>query len=126
MSAWITGGAMVLSTIGSGIAANKAAKAQDKAMAANQAANDEANRVAWVNYLMSRGIKPKGNVQPGEIPTDYEAINSRLPLWANLTIPNPKGPNALLPRTPAVAAMGAQPASPAEPPRFAVPTLRRV
>lgn len=117
---------MVLSTIGSGIAANKAAKAQDKAMAANQAANDEANRVAWVNYLMSRGIKPKGNVKPGEIPTDYEAINSRLPLWANLTIPNPKGPNALLPRTPAVAAMGAQPASPAEPPRFAVPTLRRV
>jgi|GEM_PF-6038319 len=124
MTAWVTGGAMVLGTAMNAYGANKAAKAQKTSEAANRAAQDEANKVEWVNYLMSRGIKPKGPVKPGEMPTDYETVNARLPLWAKLTIPNPQSASALLPRTPSVAASPM--AGPIAPVRRAVPTLRRM
>lgn len=80
--------------VGAGLSlygANKQSKDQAHTDDLNRAAVDAADRNAWNNYLMQRGIyganAPTGTVpglQPGQ------AVNQKLPLWANLrmsTIP---------------------------------------
>jgi len=93
---------MVLGSAMSAYGANKSSKAIDKASAANQKAQEEANRIAWSNYLLQRGINPRGNVQPGVVPTDYDVVNARLPLWATMSVPRQTPAN-----TPAGAQTGA-------------------
>lgn len=57
--------------------------ANNKAADANQKAQADQNAAAWSNYLMSRGLNPAG-AQTGQIPQNAQAINQRLPLWANV------------------------------------------
>lgn len=63
--------------------ANKQNKAQQAAVAQNNASQDKNNASAWASYLLSRGVNPNG-VATGEIPINPTAVNSRLPLWANV------------------------------------------
>lgn len=63
--------------------ANKQSKAQQAASAQNQESVDKQNASAWASYLLSRGVNPNG-VATGQIPTNPVAVNSRLPLWANV------------------------------------------
>ena len=62
--------------------ANKQSQAVEDANKANIASQAEQNAAAWANYLMTRGINPAGAVT-GRIPVNPQAINARLPLWAN-------------------------------------------
>lgn len=62
--------------------ANKQSKDNKAAAATNAGLQEDQNRSAWASYLMSRGVNPAG-AQTGEIPTNPQAINARLPLWAN-------------------------------------------
>lgn len=75
--------------------ANKQAKAQAAANAANlqavretNAANtanaEKANQLAWAQWLMARGVNPGSNVTPGVIPTGTGAVNTRMPAWATV------------------------------------------
>lgn len=61
-------------------------KANARAQDANAAAQQQSNEIAWSNYLLSRGIAPTVPVAPGQIPEagQYRAVNSRLPLYANV------------------------------------------
>lgn len=59
-------------------------KANNAANATNQEAIAKADQSAWNSYLMGRGIYG-GNAAPGVIPTNAQAVNSKLPLWANVT-----------------------------------------
>lgn len=83
----VIGGLGVAATVGGSIAQNKANK---NALEANKAAQDEQNRAAWAAYLLQRGIMPTGQTQPGVIPQNYQVTNTRLPVWASLTVKNPR------------------------------------
>ena len=63
--------------------ANKQSKDNKAANAENKALQDEQNRMAWANYLMTRGLNPSG-AAPGVIPQNAQRVNTRLPLWANV------------------------------------------
>lgn len=80
---WIAAGTAILGTGASLYGANKQAKANSAAQASNERQQAEQNRLAWANYLMTRGIDPAG-AQTGVVPSSGRAINSRLPLWANV------------------------------------------
>lgn len=89
--------AAVAAVAGAGAAvygASSAGSAQSSANASNQAAVDANNQANWNNYLLTRGVV--GNSAPtGTIPTGAQAVNSKLPLWANVDISNglPGGSN---------------------------------
>lgn len=87
---WFTWGSIAVGVIGAGaslIGAGQQADANASAQAANQAAQAEQNRSAWANYLMTRGLYTGGSAPTGVIPTSgVTAVNSRLPLWANVNI----------------------------------------
>ena len=68
--------------------ANKQSKSVSAANDANLKAQAEQNKNAWANYLMTRGLNPAG-AQTGTIPTNPQAINARLPLWANANFRTP-------------------------------------
>lgn len=80
--------------IGAGVSAygaNKQSKANQAAQDQNAALQEEQNRSAWASYLMSRGVNPAG-AQTGVIPSNPQAINAKLPLWANASFSSgPKG-----------------------------------
>lgn len=60
--------------------ANKQAKAIENTNQANLQAQKESDRENWDRYLLTRGIDAKkGNA----------AVNSRLPLWANVNVVRP-------------------------------------
>lgn len=98
--AWVAVGTAALGAGVSLYGSNKQSKDQAHTNDANQAAVEAADRNAWNNYLMQRGIyganAPTGTIpglQPGQ------AVNSRLPLWANLRINSvPGAPAAGAPR----------------------------
>lgn len=73
--------------------------AASEANDANQKNVQTANNESWTNYLMSRGINPGGTVAYGTIPTNGQTINTKLPLWATVNVPNtmsgPGGSNTL-------------------------------
>lgn len=80
---WIAVGVGVAGVAAGAYGANKQSKDNKAAQAQNAEQQEEQNRQAWANYLMTRGINPAG-AQTGAIPTNPQAINSRLPLWANV------------------------------------------
>lgn len=68
--------------------ANKQAKANASAQAENTRLQEQQNQQAWANYLMTRGVNPAG-AATGQIPTNPQAINARLPLWASANFARP-------------------------------------
>lgn len=86
---WVGIGSAVLGAGTSLYGASQQRVANNKAADANQKAQADANQASWANYLMSRGLNPAG-ATTGQIPQNAQAINQRLPLWANVrsnTIP---------------------------------------
>lgn len=82
-------GAAIAGALGVGASlygANKQAKDNQAAQSQNADLQAQQNNSAWQAYLMSRGINPMG-ATAGTIPTGAQAINSKLPLWATMTIP---------------------------------------
>lgn len=63
-------------------------KAVSNANTQNQANVTNANNQAWTSYLMQRGLNPGGTVPYGTIPTNAAAVNTKLPLWATVNVPN--------------------------------------
>lgn len=67
--------------------------AQDQKKANQDAQNQNASQFAasqnqnWTNYLLTRGINPgPGGVKTGAVPTSgFTAVNTKLPLWANVS-----------------------------------------
>ncbi len=90
-SLWIGIGAAVLGAGASLYGANKQSKAVKDAAATNATSQDAQNQSAWASYLMSRGVNPSG-ASTGTIPSNPQAINAKLPLWANAAFSSgPKG-----------------------------------
>lgn len=102
---------------------NKQAQAQRDANAANSASIANSDLNSWKAYLMQRGLNPVGVTTFGEIPTNAAPMNTKLPLWANVNIPQAGaksrwqkvGAGYGAPGTLNTGAYGAQPASPAIP-----------
>jgi hypothetical protein len=83
----IVGGAL----IGGGatlIGANKQASANTANNNANIAVNDATNQSNWNNYLVTRGLATNGQTPTGTIPGTTGAVNTKLPLWANVQSSN--------------------------------------
>lgn len=83
---------VAIGTTAAGIGANlygqnKQEKAQKAADARNEAAVEKSDLNAWQGYLMQRGVNPSGVTQFGQIPTNAQAVNTRLPLWATMRRP---------------------------------------
>lgn len=79
--------ALIVSAMGAGTAiygADQQRKNNNTAIDANAALQDKTNQSAWASYLLSRGLNPAGS-STGVIPTNAQATNTRLPLWANVT-----------------------------------------
>lgn len=68
--------------------ANKQAKAVDAANATNDARLAKQDQSAWNAYLLSLGIKP-GGAATGSLPTNPEAVNRKLPFYANASFTRP-------------------------------------
>jgi hypothetical protein len=84
-------GTLAVGALGAGAAiygANKQADASSAANTANQQNVQTANNESWTNYLASRGLNPGGTVAYGTIPTNAAPINTKLPLWATVNVPN--------------------------------------
>lgn len=80
-------GAVAVAAVGAGASlygANKQAKAQSGADNANREAIKESDLNGWKAYLMQRGLNPSGVTSFGQIPTNAQAVNTRLPLYANI------------------------------------------
>jgi hypothetical protein len=69
--------------------ARKQAKENRRTQDANAAADAEAQRQNWARYLMQRGIDPGAGVETGAVPINARAINTRLPLWMNVSRASP-------------------------------------
>lgn len=96
-------GTLVVGALGAGATAygaNKQSKAQQAASASNAASQDKTNASAWASYLMSRGVNPNG-ATTGQIPTNPQAVNTRLPLWATVNRTAGGGLTSSRPTTPA-------------------------
>ncbi len=81
-SLWVGIGIAALGAASTAYGANKQAKANTAAANTNAAAQDKQNQSAWASYLLSRGVNPNG-AATGEIPTNPQPVNAKLPLWAN-------------------------------------------
>ena len=87
----VEAGTLLVGAAGVGTAlygANKQADASSAANAQNQSNVTNANNESWTNYLASRGLNPGGTVPYGTIPTNAAPINTKLPLWATINVPN--------------------------------------
>jgi hypothetical protein len=94
--AWVAVGTAALGAGTALYGANKQSQDQRSANDSNRAAIEAADRNAWNNYLMQRGIYG-GNAATGTIPGMQPggAVNTRLPLWANLRMSSqPTAPRA--------------------------------
>lgn len=67
------------------------AKAVSDTNATNKAMADEANKLAWAQWLLQRGINPGSSVTPGVIPQGTGAVNTRMPAWATVKRVVPAG-----------------------------------
>lgn len=88
-AAWVGSNASWIVPAVAGVAttvygADKQQQNQQDANAANQASIGQADLSAWQGYLAQRGVNPSGVTQFGQIPTNIQAINTKLPLWANV------------------------------------------
>jgi len=96
---WVGIGTAVLGAGTSIHGANKQKQAQEEANKANQASIANSDLSAWQGYLMQRGLNPSGVTQFGQIPTNAQAVNTKLPLWANVRM-NPAAVTARTAGTP--------------------------
>lgn len=69
--------------------ANRQRQDNAHALDVNKATQDQQNAAQWTNWLMSKGVAPTSPVAAGVMPTadNYTAVNTRLPLWANVNSP---------------------------------------
>lgn len=101
---WVGISTAVLGTGAQLYGANKQAKAVEAANKQNAELQAQQNQSAWNAYLMSRGVNPNG-AATGSIPTNPQAINTKLPLWANVTRTNGASPRLAM-SPPAAATTG--------------------
>lgn len=82
------GGSAILGAItsGEGISAQESENAATNA--SNAASISATNQSNWNNYLVSRGLATNGSTPTGTIPTTGTAVNTKLPLWANVVSSN--------------------------------------
>lgn len=80
---WVAIGVGVAGAAASVYGANKQAKSNKEAQASNAALQGDQNQSAWASYLLSRGVNPTG-AQTGQLPSNPQAVNTRLPLWASV------------------------------------------
>jgi hypothetical protein len=92
---WVGIGTAVLGAGTSIYGANKQKQAQQDANNANQASIADADQSAWNAYLMQRGLNAGGTAPFGVIPQNAQAVNQKLPLWANVRM----SPTAVVART---------------------------
>jgi hypothetical protein len=82
--------ALIAGGLGAGASlygANKQSKNQKATDASNRAAIQESDLNSWRGYLMQRGLNPSGVTTFGQIPTNAQAVNTRLPLYATVSRP---------------------------------------
>jgi hypothetical protein len=93
-SMWIGIGTAAAGLIGGMAASNKQSKSDAAARDLNYQAQKEAEQMNWANWLASRGIAPGPNMQVGVIPGTVEGqvVNTRLPLWMNVSVPQRTNP----------------------------------
>lgn len=91
MFAGITAGAGLLTSL---YGANKQSKDDAHTRDLNYLNQKEAERQNWANWLASRGVAPGPEVQTGVIPGTVtgQAINTRLPLWMKVSVPQLDNP----------------------------------
>ncbi len=65
---------------------NAQKKSNQGAQNTNAELQDRQNDASWANWLMTRGIMPTTPTKAGQMPTSYGAVNTRLPLWANVSL----------------------------------------
>lgn len=87
--AWVAVGTAVLGAGTSLYGANKQSKDNKAAADQNARLQREQNNASWANWLMTRGVAPTSGVEAGVMPTagNFNAVNTRLPLWATMTMP---------------------------------------
>lgn len=104
---WVAAAVIGSAAIGAGVSAYGANRqSQDNRAAQDQNARlqQQQNDASWTNWLMTRGVAPASGTSftagtlPG--PGQTRAVNTRLPLWANINLPTaaPTAPGA--PRVP--------------------------
>jgi hypothetical protein len=85
---WVAVGVGVAGIAAGAYGANKQSKDNKAAQATNAGLQEQQNAQAWANYLMTRGVNPAG-AATGQLPSNPQAINSRLPLWATANFAKP-------------------------------------
>lgn len=81
--------------VGTGLSlygANKQAKSQAATDATNRAAIQESDLNQWKAYLIQRGLNPQGVTQYGQVPQNAQPMNTKLPLWAQMSFTQPASP----------------------------------
>lgn len=80
---WITTATGIATSL---YGANKQSKDIASTTSENRTAAEEADRRAWANYLLQRGLTTAENTPVGTISgrPAGSAVNTRLPLWMNL------------------------------------------
>jgi hypothetical protein len=84
----LAGAAIGTAAVGAGTAyygAQQQKKAVNATNNANAAQVQGSNDYNWSNYLATRGLIPTSPTSAGQMPSSSVAVNSRLPLWANVT-----------------------------------------
>lgn len=87
--------ATALSAGAAAYGAKKQGDAVDAATDANVAAQDKQNQSAWNNWLLTKGLDGN-NAAVGVIPANAKAVNTKLPLYANV-MAGPGGGSTLVP-----------------------------
>jgi hypothetical protein len=95
---WVAAAVVGSSLIGAGVSmygANKQSQDNAHAQDVNAQQQGQQNNAAWTNWLMTRGVAPNpgGSFTSGQLPGPGEsrAVNTRLPLWANVRMGAPAG-----------------------------------
>ena len=86
---YIAAATAVAGTVSTLSGANKQSKDQAHTDDLNRAAVKEADLSQWQSYLMQRGLNPQGVTQFGDVPTNAAPVNTKLPLWAEMTFNKP-------------------------------------
>lgn len=92
--AWVKGATAVAGIGASLYGANKQSQDTRAANEANIAAQKESERQNWLRYLLTRGVQADPSTASGAVPTSYRAVNTKLPLWANVVTPQSAAPGA--------------------------------
>lgn len=103
---WVAAAVVGSSLISAGVSAygaNKQSKDNAHAQDVNSALQQQQNDAAWTNWLLTRGIASTSGapIPSGTFPAagTTRAVNTRLPLWANINLPSalPAAPAARVP-----------------------------